>query len=177
MSNPLTAIDPHTTLDLTTLRTAMMSPFFGVDPTKPSTRGAKWEFTLHSRKTNTHLTFKSSRPKGWASNGPVLISVMNGGEDEWRYIGSVSPSTGDFKVSPRVGNYVAGGRVDKAIRTMMWLTTLTTDPADLGIYGTCSCSRCGRKLTNPDSINAIYGPECRKQMNTSTPAGFKDHAN
>jgi len=170
------ALNAHTTLDLSNLRTAMLSPFYGKDLDLPSTRGAKWEFTLHSLKTNTHLTFKSSRPRGWASNGPVLISVMNGGTDEWRFLGSVSPSTGTFKVSPKVGEYEAGGRVDKAIRTMMWITTLpsTCTPPDLAIYGSCSCSRCGRKLTNPDSINAIYGPECRRQMNTSSPAGKAD---
>lgn len=39
---------------------------------------------------------------------------------------------------------------------------------ELEVYHHGRCGRCGRKLTDPDSIVQGMGPECRKKLNLGT---------
>ena len=137
----------------------------------PSKRERSWTFTLHNNEAGTHLTFKSRRPKGWTINSPVLIDLMVGTDNssDFGFIGSVSPN-GFFKASPKFK--VSEERAKLGSRAMVWLLSKLHHGADipeaLEIKGSTGCCRCGRKLTNPDSIDDGMGPICRKKANSST---------
>jgi hypothetical protein len=61
--------------------------------------------------------------------------------------------------------------LEVAKRTLVWLMTKLTSgqelPSALEIKGSTGCARCGRKLTNPDSIDDGLGPICRGKMGKS----------
>lgn len=155
---------------------ALLAPFGGKDTHSesgealPSTSSKAWSFTLFNKDRNTHLTFRSRRPKGWTVNSPVLIDLMVGKDNssDFGFIGSVSPR-GFYKPSEK--SKVEGDRLDVANRTMVWLLTKLTSgqelPEALEIKGASKCCRCAKKLTNPDSIDDGLGPICRSKANES----------
>jgi len=155
---------------------ALLAPFGGKDTHNeagealPSKTSKAWTFTLHNTDRDTHLTFKSRRPKGWTVNSPVLIDLMVGtdNESDFSFIGSVSPR-GFFKASPK--SKVSEDRKVVANRTLVWLLSKLHNgqdlPEALEIKGASKCCRCARKLTNPDSVSDGMGPICRKKANKS----------
>ena len=160
-----------TNISLCNFHSALTAPFGGADTHDregnpiPSTSGKSWTFTLHNSARNTHLTFRSRRPKGWTIESPVLIDLMVGTDNtsDFAFIGSVS--NGVFKTSPKTK--VTGDQLATASRTMAWLMTLTSQPSALEIKAAAKCCRCAKKLTNPDSIDDGLGPICRSKMNES----------
>ena len=155
---------------------ALLAPFGGAEThdengkALESTRQKSWTFTLTNKDKGTHLTFRSRRPRGWTINSPVLVDLMVGSDNEesFGFIGSVN-SRGFFKVSPK--SKVSDPRLKVASRTMVWLLTKLNNgvelPEALEIKGSTGCARCGRKLTNPDSIEDGLGPICRAKANKS----------
>ena len=155
---------------------AILAPFGGKDTHSTSGKALKsrseksWSFTLHNTTKETHLTFRSRRPKGWTVNSPVLIDLMVGSDNEesFGFIGSIN-ARGFYKPSEK--SKVEASRLAVANRTLVWLMTkLTTGqelPEALEIKGESGCARCGRKLTNPDSIDDGLGPICRGKMGKS----------
>lgn len=154
---------------------AILAPFGGKDTHSPEGEALKsssqksWSFTLHNTTKETHLTFRSRRPKGWTVNSPVLIDLMVGSDnDSFEFVGSVNPR-GFYKASP--ASKVEDSRLEVANRTLVWLMTKLTSgqelPNALEVKGSTGCCRCGRKLTNPDSIDDGLGPICRGKANKS----------
>ena len=155
---------------------ALLAPFGGKDTHNeagealPSKTSKAWTFTLHNTDRDTHLTFKSRRPKGWTVNSPVLIDLMVGtdNESDFGFIGSVSPR-GFYKASSK--SKVDADRKAVADRTLVWLLTKLNNgqelPEALEMKGASKCCRCAKKLTNPDSVNDGMGPICRKKANES----------
>jgi len=155
---------------------ALLAPFGGKDTHNeagealPSTSSKSWSFTLHNRDRNTHLTFKARRPKGWTVESPVLIDLMVGKDNtsDFGFIGSVN-TNGFYKPSPK--SKVDADRLEVANRTMVWLLTKLYHgvelPEALEIKGSTGCCRCGRTLTNPDSVDDGMGPVCRRKANES----------
>ena len=152
---------------------ALTAPFGGKETRNkeglvlPSTSQKSWTFTLKNKDKGTHLTFRSRRPKGWTIESPVLVDFMVGSDNEnhFGFIGSVS-SSGFFKPSPK--SKVAKERLEVANRTMVWLLTRIKNklelPEALEIKGSTKCARCGRKLTNPESIDDGLGPICSAKV-------------
>jgi len=155
---------------------ALLAPFGGKDThdekgvALESSRQKSWTFTLTNKDKGTHLTFRSRRPRGWTINSPVLVDLMVGCDNEgsFEFIGSVS-GNGFFKVSQK--SKVQEERLKVSSRTMVWLLTKLNNgvelPEALEIKGSTGCARCGRKLTNPDSIDDGLGPICRAKANKS----------
>lgn len=155
---------------------ALLAPFGGKDTHNaegealPSKTSKAWSFTLHNTDRNTHLTFKARRPKGWTVNSPVLIDLMVGtdNESDFGFLGSVN-TRGFYKASAK--SKVDADRKAVADRTLVWLLTKINNgvelPEALEIKGASKCARCGRKLTNPDSVDDGLGPICRKKANES----------
>ena len=155
---------------------ALIAPFGGKDTHNaegealPSTSSKAWTFTLHNTERDTHLTFKTRRPKGWTVESPVLIDLMVGKDNssDFGFIGSVSPR-GFYKASTK--SKVEGDVKVVADRTLVWLLTKLNHGVDLPealeIKGASKCCRCSKKLTNPDSIDDGMGPSCRKKANKS----------
>jgi hypothetical protein len=154
---------------------AILAPFGGAETHNEAGEAIKsssqksWSFTLHNTTKETHLTFRSRRPKGWTVESPVLIDLMSGSDNEsFGFIGSIN-ARGFYKASPK--SKVSEDRLEVANRTLVWLMTKLTSgqdlPSALEIKGSTGCARCGRKLTNPDSIDDGLGPICRGKASKS----------
>lgn len=111
-----------------------------------------------------HFTFLVERPEKF--RGEFFGSVMKGTDNEtdFRYVGMVheasltirgtkgskfAADSKEFKVFARALDIVAGR---KAL------------PAGYSLLRSEQCGRCGRKLTNPTSIDNGIGPECADRL-------------
>ena len=135
--------------------------------------GGNAKFTIQSKKTGKHFTFKVSQ--GWDGKSnkrdtttPFFVSVLNGPDNEadFMFIGFIPLN----KMAFRRPELVAGrkGRPDapsfKALDWVLKRLTQNVLPEDLEVQHEGHCCRCGRTLTHPDSLKSGIGPECRKHF-------------
>jgi len=155
------------------LPTHISAPFYGKNVDEngnalPSKREKSWTFTLSNSRLNTHMTFKSVRPKGHYLTDPTTLYVMDG-NDVYEKIGTVGKS-GALNASYVVGS----SRLSLAQDTLKWLLSANQEDMEssphLKIFAQSRCARCARKLTNPNSIEFFFGPICRGKANISKPA-------
>lgn len=174
------------TIFLSHLQDLIFKPFNGADLTKPATSGRAWTFTLHNKVKGTHITLRSRRLKGMMYEGPVLIEVMNGSDNSSDFvtIGKLDKTESGFaftakadmdwreKLIPRwlwrESNELARltpAKVAQGIATMNWLSRQTVDdPCKWVIIPSGHCGHCGRKLTDPKSVETGIGPFCRTKL-------------
>lgn len=128
----------------------------------------KATFTLASKKSGKHLTFKVSAGKNRETgktdfDGPRFVSVMTGSDNEssFTFIGTIFRD-GAFRPGQRSSIPASDSRV--AGFSWLWknIDALPTEQADF--LPACNCCRCGRKLTNPTSVELAIGPECREML-------------
>lgn len=156
------------------LRTALLAPFGGKDARDPngspipSTSTARWTFTLENLERGSHITFRVCRPKGWDIESPVLVDLLTSGDnvDGFTFLGSFGRV--GFRRSKKIK---PEGFMFVGLRTMNWITAKLDQfdrdgsvPSGLRVLGEDRCSRCGRKLTNPESIKDGLGPLCRTKV-------------
>ena len=61
------------------------------------------------------------------------------------------------------------GATPEAIKAFLWIWNhIDTFPPSLEFYHEGSCARCGRPLTDPESIRAGYGPDCLRRYDFTT---------
>lgn len=104
-------------------------------------------FTVRSKRTNAHYTFRVDRATDrW-------FVKLNVGKS-WVYLGQIRE--GQFEVT-------RASRGGKACEAFSWLWgNLSRDvmPPQVEVMHIGSCGRCGKQLTNPQSIDRGLGPEC-----------------
>lgn len=99
------------------------------------------------------------------TNGPFFAKVMVGSDNEmsYTYLGILDRTRGlrhtqnsgfeesskPFRVLQRVFGVLSSGR---------------SIPTECSILNAGTCCRCGRTLTDPESIRSGVGPECRKKL-------------
>lgn len=111
--------------------------------------------TLVSKKTGTRFTYKVTKSRDNLHFVAVLVGPDNQGD--YRYMGSIFDetrfrSTKGSKVGPDAPSF----------RAFAWAWEhLDSDHFELWHSG--SCSRCGRELTNPESIQRGLGPTCAEK--------------
>jgi hypothetical protein len=174
------------TIFLSHLTDLVFKPFNGADLTLPATSGRAWTFTLHNKVKGTHITLRSRRLKGMMYEGPVLIEVMNGSDNNGDFvtIGKLDKTETGFaftkkadmdwreKLIPRwlwrESNELARqtpAKVAQGIATMNWLSRQTVDdPTKWVIIPSGHCGHCSRKLTDPKSVETGIGPFCRTKL-------------
>jgi hypothetical protein len=108
-----------------------------------------------------HVTFDVVKPKRAYSE--VFYVCYNGD-----YIGILDPVSG-VKVTKNSKAYRHGKIAAIIGWSIRQVAKGKTPPQGYAIRGSGHCLRCGRVLTNPDSLDALYGPECRGKINESTP--------
>lgn len=117
-------------------------------------------FTLTSKKTNTHYTYNIYRKK----NSPIWYVKIHDGHSNV-YSGYIKVINGIYKYyKGSSGNYDMS---DNRILSLMWFIRHMkdvdiTDKIILQHVG--KCCKCGRKLTDPKSIELGVGPECMKAV-------------
>jgi hypothetical protein len=112
-------------------------------------------FTLRSVKTGVRFTYRVVSQEG----RPSFVSVLTGPE-VWTYLGSVFGQredrsfrrTSKSSVSNTAPSFVAFGWFIKHINDL---------PPSCEVYHEGRCGRCGRPLTDPESIMSGLGPVCR----------------
>lgn len=118
-------------------------------------------FTVVSKVSGAHITFKVE--KGEKEDAPHFVSVMTGSDNEasFSYLGAIFGGT----------NYrqTAKSRLsqdDKRAQAFAWLwRNVDAVPTDkMEFLPACACCACGRKLTNPTSVEMAIGPVCGKRM-------------
>jgi hypothetical protein len=122
-----------------------------------------------------HVTFSVKAPKKTTERGGRTIdrgaairfvSIMSG--DTYVYSGLLDSNDG---IKTTKGSKIS--REDRRFAAVSWVLRQVAKgiplPEGYALAHQGCCLRCGRALTNPDSIASGIGPECRAQENESTP--------
>jgi len=154
----------------------MTTATFATLPTLADIRAGKAELTVSNGK-GEHVTFRITAPsKTTARDGRTIdretnvrfVSVMTGSEDagSYSYVGMLDTTKG---IKPTKGSKLPLS--DRRVAAVAWVirqvASAATIPAGYSLAHAGKCLCCGRKLTNPDSIESGIGPECRKKENQS----------
>lgn len=118
-------------------------------------------FTIDNGK-GTHFTYKVIKTKG---DNPVFFVMVLSGPDNnahYSYLGLLTPETGEVKATKksRITEDAPSFKVIRWAIAVLWGSGKI--PKGYSFLHEGKCCRCGRKLTDPESINLGTGPECRK---------------
>lgn len=120
-------------------------------------------FTIVSSKTGEHFTYKVQTPKKPGGTALGFVSVLRGGTQEYAFIGSLFPE-GDNGVVFRHSPKSPVGVDAPSVKTFGWLWKKREEVDHPNFHSQIlhegMCCRCGRPLTNPESIAAGIGPDC-----------------
>ena len=98
--------------------------------------------------------------------GNVFFMYCEGEFSKCSYQGYVSFRGNKVCVSPKRDFETDRNFNQKAYNGFRWLMNhLDSLPSTVHVLHVGKCSRCGRKLTDPESIRYGLGPECRKKVN------------
>lgn len=113
--------------------------------------------TIKSLKTSKHFTFlirKKKQADIW------FVSVAYNGNDRYfNYLGCILP---DHTFTHTKASKVANDATSFKAFNWSW-NNLSSDQIEILHEG--RCGRCGRVLTEPDSIKSGFGPFCRSLIN------------
>lgn len=114
--------------------------------------------TLKSTKTEKHFTYKVKRAK---DKNIRFVSVLfgNNNDSDYKYIGCIFEN-GLFKHTKR-SNCSNNTTSFQSFRWAWEHIRRMNIPKFLEIWHEGKCGRCGRKLTDPKSIEIGLGPICR----------------
>jgi hypothetical protein len=123
-------------------------------------------FTVTNPKGD-HYTFRVRRvesewPQGSGRMGvSYFVNVKVSGQDRlYAYIGLLNPTTGTVKTTQK-SMYVPGSKeYDVASWACQAVIGCKMVPAGYHIEHAGRCGKCGRQLTDPQSIERGIGPEC-----------------
>ena len=125
--------------------------------------GGRATFTLKSKVTSAHFTFKVTSARGDEDNRH-FVAVLTGPDNttDYRYVGTIFNRASYFH-----GKKATIGADAPSARAFAWAYAILATgriPATVEVWHEGSCCRCGRTLTRPDSIASGVGPECAKRM-------------
>ena len=127
--------------------------------------GGNATITLESAKTGKHFTFKVRVAKKDDDTAPFFVSVLNGPDNyaNYSYVGIINSERDSFRLTQK--SKVGADAISfKAFNFFFANLKKGKVPADLNIYHSGKCGRCGRLLTHPNSIITGLGPECSKKI-------------
>lgn len=118
--------------------------------------GGNANFTIQSEKTGTHYTYKVKRSK---KNSSVFFICIS---DD--YVGYLR-FKGEKIYYNQGMNFEVSVRLQKQVKALLWVIA-NSDKLDgnVTVYHCGRCACCGRKLTDPESIERGFGPECFKRL-------------
>jgi hypothetical protein len=133
--------------------------------------------TFKNTQSGNHLSFSFGKPSDGNGSSPIFVSLENApGFDadrrpEWvsNYLGAIWSqarfvTAGKRDSKKRVQTEEAWGEY-LAIFNWTWSRLLSGRlPVTVEICHEGSCGRCGRRLTDPQSIERGFGPECAKVL-------------
>jgi hypothetical protein len=120
----------------------------------------KATFTVRSEKTGEHLTYQVREWKKSRYGTMHFVSVRTG--NDYAKIGLLRHGC-DFSSGRKADLPFDDARV-RAFRYVLGHLLQKNLPPKAAIWHEGACGRCGKPLTDPTSIAAGLGPECRKKM-------------
>lgn len=113
--------------------------------------------TLQSRRTGQHYTYNIHKPDDQETDNIRFVKVL-GGDGRYHYLGTVRRNRG-FSTTEKS----QFGSNSPQARAFAYFWTWTAEnrlPGELAVLHEGRCGRCGRPLTNPESIRTGLGPIC-----------------
>lgn len=120
--------------------------------------------TLRSVKTGGHYTYRvngKNLDQGEAA-GPWFVSVLTGSE-EYVYIGTVFSDVSYTLKHTKKSGVPAGSPSFRAFAWAYEALSRGIMPTTLEVWHHGTCGRCGRELTDPESIARGLGPICAQK--------------
>lgn len=130
------------------------------------TFGGNATITLESLKSGKHFTFKVRQAKKDDSKSPFFVSVLSGPDNHanYSYVGVITSDKKEFKLTQK--SKVSSDALSYKAFNFFFVQLISGKiHNDLKIYHSGKCGRCGKKLTDPRSIENGLGPECSKRVN------------
>lgn len=107
--------------------------------------------------TGARFTFRVQAPRKQGARRTLFVHVRTGGERGWSYLGMI----GDRGFMHTTKSPASS---DPAFMAFGWLWSMATSgrawPPSLVILHEGECGKCGRPLTDPESIRTGLGPVC-----------------
>ena len=124
-------------------------------------RGGSAEFTLQSIKTGSHHTYRLRQiPNGTGFFVTRLVGADN--EHDYRYLGIMSDAI-DRLIATKATGYI-GPSFNALDWFLRCLAANCEKLSQVEFLHSGKCSKCGRKLTSPESIKRGMGPGCREKL-------------
>lgn len=130
------------------------------------------KFTIKSEKTGQHRTFRIHTAKRGKAKGARFVALLTGPDNQSNYT-SFAVVSDDWK-RIFVFNRMRAARGEKPTEwesyacmlecMLMGLAEGHFEGMGYSISGSRKCARCGRELTEPESIRIGIGPHCRGEM-------------
>ncbi len=119
-------------------------------------------FTVDNGK-GTHYTFRIGHSK---PEQPLFVGLLTGpnNEADYTYMGIYNPDVQDVRLTAK-SKYTNDTQPVKVIRwALKQVAKGNSLPDGYSIKHEGKCCRCGRALTDPESIELGLGPVCREQI-------------
>ena len=128
--------------------------------------GGKATFTVQNNESGQHRTYKIRKPTPTPQypKPAWFVKVMTGTDNEnhYSYIGMLDANNGTIKLT-RASKFSEDSDTVKAARWVMGrVINQSQIPDQIDIRHSGKCGRCGKTLTNPESLDSGLGPECIK---------------
>jgi hypothetical protein len=119
--------------------------------------------TFKSLKTGKHFTFeviKKANDKNNLKNTVWFVRVLAGNFSH--YVGLINSQLKFHASKRRLGQEELDSM--KAFRWSWGHLVQMSFPKDLEVWHEGRCGKCGRSLTDPESIASGFGPKCRRSL-------------
>ena len=117
-----------------------------------------------------HQTYRVRRVEFDKGESVFYFAYLLTGPDntsDYSYICRVDEKTGELRTTAKSLTHVDKTRVWKVLEGALRLIWYELDAGGVEIAHAGKCGRCGRLLTEPESIEAGIGPVCRKALEVS----------
>lgn len=113
--------------------------------------------TLQSEKTGVHFTYKVKAAKD--NTELFFVSLLSGSDNtsDYQYLGIIREGKFTTTRASRASNDAP------SVKAFSYFWNSST-PVQLTVRHAGKCGRCGRTLTEPESLDSGLGPECRAIM-------------
>lgn len=128
--------------------------------------GGNATFTVVSNASQARFTYRVRRHAGGLPRPVLFVDVLTGpdNENDFVFIGTLLRNTLNWKRSEK--SSIAA--LTPSVQVFSWIAkrALADDRAFgmITFYHSGRCSKCGRMLTDPVSIETGLGPVCRERM-------------